>query len=317
MTAYSWLRFAVALLGCLPACTANRVAPPPVEPESAGSDLDPPNGALGLSANRAAAEPAPTWADATMPPPTQGDDRLACSFFWRKSDGHSFRKGDQRIVELDTVGTKGVQLHDFEVAIEVDASNGGGRVLHVVSEAGPAEISEHYDFGTHNGAAHLPGGGHGFTGLRYLTHPTNRSEMQFWCGSYDAKADVTDEMAAQESPGPVAPEQSVVECTASLLDADANPKDSKTFTIANEAAIRLGEFELRTHYFPGEYDSGGVGVDVSAKGMPNVVHSLYQLDGRELPANIITGSSFTGVQEVRSVPSGERLSYSCRTRSPA
>ncbi len=305
-----------ASLGCsalmlAAACATKKYVPPaPVTPEPAmRSDQG-----LGQPSPDAG-QPAPASADGAMPSPTQGDDRLACSFFWRKSDAHSFRKADERTVAFDDVAKREFRLGDFDFAVRVTESKAGGRELVVSAEAGPAEISEQYDFGQHGGAAHLPGGGAGFTGLRYLTHPKSRAEVQFWCGSYDAKADVNDEMAAQSSPGPAAAERSTLECSATLVDSGGKALDAKTFVPGESPKLRLGEFEIEAQYSRGEYDSGGVVLDVSTKDMPRVVHSLYQLQGQELPANIIAGPSFTGVHELSESGSPERLRYSCRTRS--
>lgn len=321
-----------ASLGCAAlmlaaACTAKHGAPAPANPEPTMADpakaepTSEPDRSLG-QAGLDAADPAPTWKDATTPPPIQGDDQLACSFFWRKSDAHGFRKANERTVAFDDVGVRDFQLRDFDFSVQVGESKGGGRELLVSAKVGHAEISERYDFGAHGGAAHLPDGGHGFTGLRYLTHPKSSAEVQFWCGSYDAKVDVKDEMAAQSAPGPSAPKGSTLECNAAVLDAggktlDAKTLDAKTLDPAESPKVRLGDFEIEARYFPGEYDSGGLVFDVSSKDMPRVVHSLYQLNGSDLPANIIASPSFTGVHELKATGSTQRLRYSCRTRSKA
>lgn len=55
-------------------------------------------------------------------------------------------------------------------------------IIFVSTTFGPA-TTQLYQLPLDNGPINQFVGGHGFTGLNYFTHPTNGSELQYWCAA--------------------------------------------------------------------------------------------------------------------------------------
>ncbi len=187
-------------------------------------------------------------------------------------------------------------------------------MLEILAQTGSGTISERYDFGTAIAAAHLPSGGHGFTGLRYLTHPTSGSELQYFCGGYDASTDFSDEAFSQSTPGPAAPASSTISCALTLTDATGAVLSNEVLVVdsATPRSASVGEFSFEARRVAGEYDSGGIMIDASMPGVPRLLHSLYQTHGGDVPMNLVQGPSFTG-ERTLTEPGGSTLTYACRT----
>lgn len=245
----------------------------------------------------------PDIASATDSPAPAGE-RLACSFFWRESNAHPHSVTEH--LEPGATATV-VSVGDFEVTLAASANDTGGRALDLRVGSGEGAAASRYDFGAHRAAAHLPASGHGFTGLRYVSHPQSGSELQYFCGAYPAGVDVTDDSASQQHPGPSVP-KGRVSCEVELLE-EGTSTEARTVGPGLDAPERVGPFSFGVQYLEPEYDAGGVMVDVSADGAPHL-HVLYQLSGPGLPANTLPDPSFTGVQTVEG-PGAASLRWRC------
>lgn len=125
----------------------------------------------------------------------EGDDypaAITCSAFYRPVAGQS--AGEEReeltveredgmmgATEDGIVGAVGAEFE--ELALEVSYTSGapdGNGVLIIVTDAEGVELTRNlYQMGTPPLAEIEFGGGHGFTGLTYVTHAG--AELQYWC----------------------------------------------------------------------------------------------------------------------------------------
>lgn len=282
----------------------------------------------GWLAASSACTPAPADRDPTQPAlpaaglttPADSDaaaDRVVCTFSSRHRGTKTLGKRERKLVILSESpdDSESFTLHEYRVSVTRKASSTGRSTLQIRTTTDAGEVTEDYDLGSGASVTHLPPGGHGFTGLRYLSHPSHTSELQYSCGSIDRDTDPNDGGASQASPGPSAAAGSTVECTAQVMEGGA-AVDSKTFDVvsATAASIHLGRFEIAAQYRPGGHESGGVTLTVGSAAMPRAMHGLYQLHGDDLPTNIIGGTNFTGALTLHDTFSATQLAYSCRTR---
>lgn len=260
----------------------------------------------------APAAAAPAGVDALLVDVAAGD-RLACSFYWRKSISHSHTA--EKHVPLDEASGS-FALETFDVDWAVEPSADGGRVLALSTMVGDTRVRSEYDFGAATSPAHLPRGGHGFTGLRYLTNPSTQAEMQFFCGAYADDTPFENDVMSQRTPGRGIEPPASIACEFTSIDPEGKSK-SRTFELqsGDEKRIKsLGPFVVGVRYDSAGADSGGFIVDVGEPGDEDrmaTVHTLYQLSAPELPANTMRGESFTGAQSLEK--DGHRLGYRCWT----
>ena len=110
-------------------------------------------------------------------------ESVSCEVFYRPSPGASF---DESIVALSTDGDQEtLTFEDLAFAGTTLSDAGEGQSLSIlVSDATTgAELSRGlYQFDPQAGLRDQFIGGHGFTGLAYVFHPTSGSEVQYFCG---------------------------------------------------------------------------------------------------------------------------------------
>ena len=268
--------------------------------------------ALITSSACAPAAAAPTGIDALLVDVAPGD-RPACSFYWRKSVSHSHTA--EKHVPFDAASGS-FALETFDVDWTVGPSDDGGRVLALTTMVGDTRVRSEYDFGSANAPAHLPRGGHGFTGLRYLTNPSTEAEMQFFCGAYAEDTPFENGVMSQRTPGKGVEPPADIACEFTATGPEGKTK-TRAFEVQSGDEKRLeslGPFVVAVRYDSAGADSGGVVVDVGEPGdedsMP-AVHTLYQLSAPELPANTMKGESFTGAQSLEK--DGHQIAYRCWT----
>lgn len=244
---------------------------------------------------------------------------MACHFFWRQSNEHGFDKANQARAEL-AVGEapKTLKLGDYAIATKLGEER-GGVVLDLEVEAAASGVlaQERYAFATAS-PDHLPASGHGFTGLRYLTHPGSGSELQYFCGSYGQSANLDDDAVAHSRPGPKATNPTQLSCELELQDGDGVKLEAKSLEIAdptgagaNKArSATLGDFSFEVRYLSNfEGESGGPIIDAKVGGKP-FLHTLFQAMPPAMPTNLTTDAGFTGQRTLVS-GSGQRLTYRC------
>jgi len=305
------MTYRIALLGSavlLAACSPTTVPAGGATTNPSAASVDGSSPADEAPAETPASGDSSPTSPVSKPSPT--GNQLYCSFFWRKSvrRAHSGRK------ELDVRdGGSSFALRDFDFEVSLGSNAAGGKVMQVEAKAGGSVITSSYDFGVHAAAAHLPPGGHGFTGLQYLTHPTSGAEVQFFCGADDGKP--RDEFAIQASPGPAAPKDARVQCEAAAFD-DGGETAREHFTLepAGKHTVEdVGGFTLSVEHMTSETEGADILIDASAVPQTTdapTVHTMYQVGAGNLPSNILADPSFTGVRSLVA-PSGKRLEYRC------
>jgi hypothetical protein len=277
------------------AAVASPVAPEPTPAPAAADGTH--------AADTGSREPAPAVVG------SPGAAEITCSFHWRKGVSHDFRPRDEKQVRVRTAGDGGaLELGDARIGVALEANAAGGRNLVVGIDVGSTRIDEGFDFGKAQLPANLPPGGHGFTGLHYVTHPSSGSELQYWC-----------ESGAPATAGPASPAGTTLMCETIVTKGGQSSSavhsldpSGATGLPGPSFAAELGELQLGVTYMPGRHDSGGVLLDVGAAGGEGpLVHVLYQLHGEELPSNLFAGTAgFTGRTIVRDA-SGDQAEYGC------
>jgi hypothetical protein len=310
------------LASCLLVGTALLAACKPAQSPSAPEPGSPT--AAGPGAPTAEPEPAPAGADPdpTLPGDTAfrepaspvagspGATDIMCSFHWRKSASHDFRPRDEKVLRVHKAGDgRTLELGDARIGVQLEDNAAGGKRLVVGLDLGTTEIDEEFDFGAAQHPANLPPGGHGFTGLHYMTHPSSKSELQYWCeSSTPAKA------------GPASPAGTALMCETMMAEGGEGSNAFHALETAGAVgfpgpslAAELGELQLGVRYMPGGHDSGGVILDVGpTAGEGALVHVLYQLHGDDLPANLLPGTAgFTGRTTIRNGEGGDSVEYGC------
>ncbi|UCG24814.1 MAG: hypothetical protein JSW55_02105 [Chloroflexota bacterium] len=114
-------------------------------------------------------------------------DNITCEVFYRPAPGAAFQES---IVTLPTAGDQGsttgsAEFDDmrFEATFLSDAGEGQSLSIAVTYPNTDAEITRGlYQFDPQAGLRDQFVGGHGFTGLAYVLHPSASSEIQYFCG---------------------------------------------------------------------------------------------------------------------------------------
>lgn len=288
--------------------SAYSAAPPLASAPSTAPARTPSAGAVGGAAS--------TRVPIPVVRPRDGVDRIACSFNYRRSAEVGFEPKDRRLVVLQRAGDESdFRLGEFELSVDYRRSKRGGGALSIIASTPPFEVTDAYDFGSATVAAQLPRAGHGFTGLRYVHTAGSPGELQYYCGAHDPGEDLSQEAASQTHPGPEAPAGSVVECHASVTDRDGTVLHHETLVIVPEnnrpSRMQFEGFALTGSYIVGEYDSGGLYLDASAKGAD--IRDAYQSMGHALPSNLLSEAKFLGARELIDRATGRALRYSCAT----
>ena len=237
------------------------------------------------------------------PAPVAGGERIACSFWARTGAGPMSET--PTVLEVGEAAET-LSLAGFDIEAAMIPSDDGGRTLRVATVVDDTTVQSRFDFGTRAAPSHLPAGGHGFTGLRYLTAPATGNELQYACGAYAEGVDVSDELASQGAPGPGLGAGDVA-CELAVTDDAGTELGRETFTLApggSREIEALGAFAMTVRRIEPGPESGGVVIDVG----PNV-HTLYQLTAPGRPANTLEGPSFTGEQTLER--DGQVLRYRC------
>jgi len=109
-------------------------------------------------------------------------DTISCEVYYRPAAGASL---DGTNLALSTAGDQGSLEFDdmaFEAVFLSDAGEGQSLSIVVTDTTAGAELTRGlYQFDSQNGLANQFIGGHGFTGLAYVYHPTSTSELQYFC----------------------------------------------------------------------------------------------------------------------------------------
>lgn len=240
------------------------------------------------------------------PSPTNGGERIACSFWARTSTGSMSET--PAVLEVGDAA-ESLSLAGFDIEATMIPSGDGGRALRVETMVDDAAVHSLFDFGSQAAPMHLPAGGHGFTGLRYLTSDAG-NELQYACGAYAEGVDVKDALASQTAPGPGLGAGDV-SCEFVVTEASGAELGREQFTLApggTKDVPALGAFSISVRRIEAGPESGGVIVDVGS-----TVHTLYQLTEPGRPANTMAntmeGPSFTGSQTLER--EGQVLRHRC------
>jgi len=110
-------------------------------------------------------------------------DSVSCEVFYRPSPGASF---EGSILTLSTAGDQEtLAFEDMTFAATFLSDAGEGQSLSIVvsdSVTGSELTRGLYQFDPQSGLRDQFVGGHGFTGLAYVYHPTSDGEIQYFCG---------------------------------------------------------------------------------------------------------------------------------------
>ena len=109
-------------------------------------------------------------------------DNVSCEVFYRPAASAAF---DESTLTLSTAGAQeSLTFEDmgFEATFLSDAGEGKSLAIAVTDLAAGAELSRGlYQLDSQKGLANQFVGGHGFTGLAYVYHPSSGSEVQYFC----------------------------------------------------------------------------------------------------------------------------------------
>ena len=109
-------------------------------------------------------------------------DNVSCEVFYRPTAGAPF---EESTLSLATDGDQGASDFDdirFQATLLSDVGEGKSLSIAVTDLAAGAELTRQlYQFDLVQGLRDQFIGGHGFTGLVYVFHPTSGSELQYFC----------------------------------------------------------------------------------------------------------------------------------------
>ena len=109
-------------------------------------------------------------------------ETIVCDLFYRASPSQAF---DEATMSLSTAGDRQMLDHaDLRFEAVAVADIGEGKSLSVVVSNLDTEdevARTLYQFDPQQGVVDQFIGGHGFTGLTYVFHPTSGAEMQYFC----------------------------------------------------------------------------------------------------------------------------------------
>ena len=311
-TPKAWIPLISTLLLATVGCTSADVATQPTEPSVPAADgppaLGPPTATTGT----------PTGPDLTpVADASAAADRLVCWFAWRKSDTHGFAKRNHKVLPLRDAGDgDSFRLGDQSIDIALADSGSGGLRLDIDVAAGQMQVAEDYDFGSERRLANLPPAGHGFTGLRYVTHPSSSSELQYGCETLEPGQTFDREGVDPPTHGPAAPGDAAISCEVSGTDGHgpAAPLAELVVTGPDAADPRqtLGSVTWSSSRIDARYEAGSLFFDTAVgKGG---VRDMYQ-DHGTLPANLMP-SGFTGTRTIRDAVTGAEVTYVCAATTP-
>lgn len=110
--------------------------------------------------------------------------QITCHLAYRPNTGSRITQEDTIVIEnKNTDLQQTIGEFNFNI-LYLDGSMGGERSLRlsVTPTNGTNEITAHlYQLPQHNGPSNQFIGGHGFTGLTYVTDVVSNAELQFWC----------------------------------------------------------------------------------------------------------------------------------------
>jgi hypothetical protein len=111
-------------------------------------------------------------------------DAITCEVYYRPSPGAPL---DGSTLSLSTAGDQeSLDFDDMAFAATTLSDVGEGQSLSIVvsDSTTSAELARAlYQFDPEGGLRDQFVGGHGFTGLAYVFHPTSGGEMQYFCGA--------------------------------------------------------------------------------------------------------------------------------------
>jgi hypothetical protein len=111
-------------------------------------------------------------------------DTVFCEVYYRPAAGTPLggttltlsTAGDREMLDFDDLR--------FEATLLSDAGEGQSLSIAVTDRIAEAELTRGlYQFDPQQGLADQFVGGHGFTGLAYVYHPTSTSELQYFCAA--------------------------------------------------------------------------------------------------------------------------------------
>lgn len=113
-------------------------------------------------------------------------DEVSCEAFYRPSPGESFEESTLTLSTVPEQGsvTASAEFDDMraEATFISDAGEGKSLSIVIVDLTTGAELSRGlYQLDSQKGLTDQFVGGHGFTGLAYVYHPTSDSEVQYFC----------------------------------------------------------------------------------------------------------------------------------------
>ena len=110
-------------------------------------------------------------------------DTVSCEVFYRPAAGAPFEESK---LTLSTAGARELLTFEdmgFEATFLSDAGEGKSLSIVVTDLGAGAELTRGlYQFDSQAGLRDQFVGGHGFTGLAYVYHPSSGSEIQYFCG---------------------------------------------------------------------------------------------------------------------------------------
>jgi hypothetical protein len=109
-------------------------------------------------------------------------DTVSCEVYYRTAAGMPL---EGTTLTLSTAGDREMLDFDdlrFEATLLSDAGEGQSLAIVVTNAIGGSELTRGlYQFDPQQGLVDQFVGGHGFTGLAYVYHPTSTSELQYFC----------------------------------------------------------------------------------------------------------------------------------------
>jgi hypothetical protein len=110
---------------------------------------------------------------------------IDCQVFYRSSTAGRFSETD--VTLSATANRESVTFEDlaFNAQYTDDIGEGQSLALSVVDlETGQETARQLYQLDRQRGLVNQFVGGHGFTGLIYVYHPTSQAEMQYFCATH-------------------------------------------------------------------------------------------------------------------------------------
>jgi hypothetical protein len=305
----------LALLALVVGCQGSSSTPAPTSPSSSSSPIAPPVDQPTAHPNRPGSEPLAIAA------PDPAADSVACHFAWRRDVTTGHDPKNRRTQALAKTGTReSFALGDFAIDVAYESVADGTQLRIDVGDP-TFGVHESYDFGKANVSANLPSAGHGFTGLRYVTHPRTKSELQYMCAAVARGQSLANDGWMQARPGPAAPASAGVRCRFEHLLRSGSWQVLEPFgdvtraeggaPTGRGAAHRTGVFTFAASYLAGGEESGVVMVDVQWGGA--TLRDFYQLMDDDRPSNLFAGAGFTGTRELEDRQTRSRLRYRCET----